>query len=108
MEIRTGTTKEIENFQLYNENNAGEEILVIESGDGVKAYAQVTDGTIYFLESEIQGGGRALVEFLKDREGYLVAKAVEETAKGFWDKMGFQFMAAGAAWGDEDWDWEAE
>jgi hypothetical protein len=105
MKIRTGETHEIEEFQLYDEENQGEEILVVESEGKVVAYAQVTDENIFFLESEAKGGGRMLVEFLQEREGYLVAKSVEETAKGFWQKMDFEFMTADG-FGGEDWDWE--
>lgn len=105
MEIRIGETQEIENFQLHNEDNEGEEILVVEQAGEVVAYAQVTDETLYFIESEAKGAGSALISFLKERKGYLVAKSVEETAKSFWTKMGFQFMAEDG-FGGQDWDWE--
>jgi len=105
MEIKSGLVSEIEKFQLFNEDNAGEEIIVIEEAGKVVAYAQVTDHNIYFLESEAKGAGRILVEYLQEREGYLIARNVEETAKGFWEKMGFEFMA-GDGYGGEDWDWE--
>jgi hypothetical protein len=105
MEIRNGTASEIENFQLFDENNEGEEILVVEHEGKVVAYAQVTDYNIFFLESEMRGAGRFLVECLQEREGYLMAHNVEKTAKGFWTKMGFQF-AHGDGFGGENWDWE--
>lgn len=105
MEIRQGLVNEIEGFQLYDEDNEGEEILVAEHQGVVVGYAQVTGNKIFFIESEEKGVGRALVEFLKDREGYLVAHSVEETAKGFWAKMGFQF-ANKDGYGGENWDWE--
>lgn len=104
MQTRNGQVNEIETFALYNEDNAGEEILVVEEAGKVVAYAQVTDGNIYFLESVVKGAGSALVEYLKER-GYLVAKSVEPTAKGFWSKMGFQF-AGKDGYGGENWDWE--
>ncbi len=103
--IRTGKAHEIEQFQLFNEDNEGEEILVVEESSKVVAYAQVTDSDIFFLESEAKGRGSQLVDFLKAREGYLVARNVEETARGFWSKMGFEFMAADG-FGGQDWDWE--
>ena len=105
MRIRQGTISEIEVFQLFDEDNEGEEILVVVQGNEIVAYAQVTQGDIFFMESEARGSGRILVEFLKDREGYLVAKSVEETAKKFWQKMGFQFQTADG-FGGENWDWE--
>jgi hypothetical protein len=104
MEIRNGSVGEIEKFALYNEDNSGEEILVVEEAGKIIAYAQVTDENIYFLESEMKGAGSVLVDYLKSR-GYLVAKSVEPTAKGFWVKMGFQFKSADG-YGGEDWDWE--
>lgn len=105
MEIREGTQSEVEGFQLYDEENEGEEIIVATEAGKVVAYAQVTDDQVFFLESELAGAGTALVNHLKAREGYLVAKSVEETAKGFWAKMGFQFANADG-FGGEDWDWE--
>lgn len=105
MKIREGQISEIEKFQLFNEDNEGEEILVIEQEGQVVAYAQVTGDQIFFVESEAKGAGSALIEYLKNREGYLVARTVEETAKGFWAKMGFQF-AKKDGFGGEDWDWE--
>ena len=105
MEIRQGTVSEIKNFQLFDEANEGEETLVVEDNSKVVAYAQVTGYNIFFMESEQKGAGKALVEFLKEREGYLIARSVEETAKGFWAKMGFQFKSTDS-FGGEDWDWE--
>ena len=105
MEIRSGRVNEIEKFALYNEDNAGEEILVVENDGQIVAYAQVTDGSIFFCESELKGAGSALVEYLKAREGYLVARSVEPTARGFWSKMGFEFRSSDG-FGGEDWDWE--
>jgi len=107
MEIRQGNTQEIGKFQLFDAGNDGEEILVVELDGKIVAYAQVTGHIIYFLESEARGAGSALVSYLKAREGYLVAKAVEETAKGFWMKQGFQFQVADG-FGGEDWDWDWE
>jgi hypothetical protein len=105
MEIRNGEISEIEDFQLFNEDNEGDELLVAEQDDQVVAYAQVTGENIYFMESEARGAGRLLVDYLKEREGYLVAKSVEPTAAGFWQKMGFQFLN-GDGYGGQDWDWE--
>lgn len=105
MKIRPGTISEIEKFQLYDEANDGEQITVVERDGQVVAYAQHTDGDIYFLESEAKGAGRLLVDWLKSEYDYLVAKSVEPTAAGFWQKMGFQFGKTDG-FGGEDWDWE--
>jgi hypothetical protein len=105
MTIRTGTSSEIENFQLYDETNDGESITVVEVAGQIVAYAQHTDGDIYFLESEAKGAGRALVEWFQGEYSYLVAKSVEKSAEGFWSKMGFQ-SAGRDGFGGENWDWE--
>lgn len=106
MKIRTGTVNEIENFQLFDDANDGDEITVVENNGQVVAYAQHTDGEIYFLESEMKGAGRELVDWFKGEYDYLVAHSVEETAKGFWSKMGFSLYRADG-FGGEDWDYEA-
>lgn len=106
MEIHTGNSiEEVKNFQLFNEDNDGDEITVIAVDGQVVAYAQHTDGDIYFMESEQRGAGRALVDWFKGEYSHLVAHTVEETAKGFWTKMGFSF-AYGDGFGGETWTWE--
>jgi hypothetical protein len=105
MTIRTGTISEIEKFQLYDEANDGEQVTVVEIDGQIAAYAQHTDGDIYFLESEAKGAGRMLVEWFQGEYGYLVAKSVEPTAAGFWSKMGFQ-PAGKDGFGGENWDYE--
>lgn len=107
--IWTGSVADIEGFQLYDENNKGESIITAKNSDGkVVGYAQFTDENIYFLESEQKGAGKALVEHLQSKNNYLVAKNVEPTAKGFWEKMGFQFKNKTGFFKGEDWDWEKE
>lgn len=103
--IRQGTVSEIENFQLFNEDNDGDTITVIERNGEVVAYAQHTDSTIYFIESEARGAGTELVEWFKGEYDYLEAVNVEETAKGFYAKMGFGFSREDG-YGGETWTWE--
>ena len=100
MEIRTGTKDEITNFQLYCEENDGDDILVAEVEGKVVGYVQYTTGeelSIYFIESEHKGAGTALIAALKEDNWHLVAVNVEKTATGFYEKMGFE-MAGGNGW----------
>ena len=90
METRTGTASEIESFPLFNEDNEGDEITVVVEAGQVVAYAQHTDGTIYFMESVRKGAGRFLVEWFQSEFYHLVAVNVEPTAIGFYEKMGFE------------------
>lgn len=88
--IREGDIEEIEGFQLFNEGNEGDEILVLEVEGKVVAYAQHTGyEQLYFLESEIKGGGSALIEEMKSYSYEIHAHNVEKTAVGFYEKMGF-------------------
>lgn len=103
--IRHGERREIEGFQLFDDNNLGDEIIVAENSTGVVAYAQVEGVDIFFLESNVQGAGRALVEHLKERHSYLRARSIVPSAQGFWEKMGFMFLSSDG-YGGEDWDWE--
>jgi len=91
METRTGTASEIKNFPLFNEDNEGDEITVVVEDNEIVAYAQHTDGTIYFMESVQRGAGRFLVEWFQSEFAHLVAVNVEPTAIGFYEKMGFEF-----------------
>ncbi len=111
MEIRPGTTSEIEKFQLFNEDNDGSEIVVVEDGGWVVAYAQYNDlGSdchLCFMESEQKGCGRALIEWLKGQYEHIVAVNVEKTARGFYEKMGF-VDAGRDGWGGFNMEWWEE
>ena len=100
MEIRNGHKSEIENFQLYSEDNAGEKVLVAESNGQVVGYAQVTGNRIFFMESEAKGAGRALIQYLKSQNDYLVAVNCVSSARGFYEKMNFQPVGK-----ENDYDW---
>lgn len=108
MEIRSGTRDEIENFQLYCEDNEGDEILVAEVEAQVVGYVQYTGEEIYFIESECKGAGTALIDALKADNWHLVAVNVEKTAVGFYEKMGFE-MAGRNGWGGQfNMEWYAD
>lgn len=94
MEIREGQRSEVEKFQLFDEANAGSEFLVVEHDGRLVGYAQYDggrdDATIHFMESEIAGGGRAMMEWFQANYEHLVAVSVVETAEGFYAHFGFQ------------------
>lgn len=89
MNIRTGTIEEVSSFGLWSEDNAGD-ILVAVEGGAVVAFAQHSGTTIYFLESNAKGAGRALVEHILDGADYAAAENVTGVCEGFWKKMGFE------------------
>jgi len=73
MKIRQGSIKEIENFQLYNEDNKGSDIIVVEDNCAIVGYAQFNDGyddaEIFFMEAEKPGVGigRMIIDWFKSQ-----------------------------------------
>lgn len=111
MTIRYASSEEIENLEwvsLWNEDNDGDDILVVEAQGQIVAWAQVTGSTIYFVESIGGGAGTALVDHLKAEYGYLVADNVKGDSAGYWAKMGFQPQTSRSWSGSKNWEWEAE
>lgn len=88
MIIRTGEAHEVEHFQLYDVENDGA-ILVAELDGRVVGFAQADGTTIYFVESDARGAGRALVEHIIDGADYAAADNVQAASVGFWERMGF-------------------
>ena len=108
MEIRNGTASEIKEFDLYNEDNDGDEILVAVENGIIVAYVQFTDEILYFIESDLKGAGSALISELKDRLDHIVAWNVEKTAKGFYEKMGFEKTGSNGYMGQFNMEWWAD
>lgn len=94
MNIRTAERAEVEKFQLYNEDNAGNEFIVVESGDDIVGFAQYDSGyddcIVYFMESEAQGAGRAMIEYFQGEFVEVVANDAIDTAQGFYLHFGFE------------------
>jgi len=90
MKIRYGQRAEIESFDLFDENNDGDEIIVACDNGAVVGYAQFTGCRLHFIESNMPGAGSALINWLKSENDYIEAVNVETTAAGFYDKMGFE------------------
>lgn len=109
--IRTGEAEEIEGlgFNLYDEDNEGDEIVVAEVAGQIVAFAQVTGNQIHFLESNAKGAGVAIVNSLKGEYGSLTARNVSKASAGFWTKMGFERgQATGERPGEYDYEWYAD
>lgn len=111
-EIRYATPDEIESLDwptLWDEANEGADILVAEASGQIRAWAQFTGSTIYFIESVGGGAGTALVNYLKEQVGYLVADNVKGDAAGYWEMMGFRPIPTQFGRGPRNsWDWEEE
>lgn len=109
--IRYAEPEEIESldFCLYDEENEGAEIIVLERDGAIVAFAQLTGGDIFFLESNAKGAGTAIVNYLKDEMSELVARNVSREAAGYWLHQGFeQGQATGNRPGEYDYVWYAE
>lgn len=112
MNIRTGTISEIENFPLYNEDNAGEEIIVAEHDGQIVGYAQFNSGRddveIFFMESTMKGTGRAIIEYFQNEYFEVTAVNAIETAQGFYARMGFEENGSTGYSGQINMTWWAE
>lgn len=109
--IRYAEAEEIESlgFVLYNEDNEGDEIIVCERDGRIVAFAQATVNRIFFLESNAPGAGTAIVDWLKERNDYLIADSCDKKAAGYWEKQGFQVLCKNYYRAtSHDYDWYAE
>lgn len=107
MNIRRGEAHEIQKFGLYSPDNEGVNITVVEVDGAVVAFAQHSGTTIYILESEHRGAGRALVEYIIDGADYAAAVNVTGVSEGFWAKLGFEPEGCDG-YGQPVWTWYRE
>lgn len=102
--IREGSTEEIEHFDLYDEANEGNTILVTVSEQGeVVAFAQTGGETIFFLQSNARGAGTAIVDYLKSQCDHLVADHTDKNSAGYWQHVGFERIGR-----TDNFEWYAE
>lgn len=89
--IREGYEEEVQHFQLWNDDNDGETLLVAVLNGEIVGFALHTGPEIYFVESNVKGAGRALVEYIIADVGgdWFQARNVSRQSVGFWEKMGF-------------------
>lgn len=110
--IRPGEISEIEKFQLFDEANEGDEVIVVERDGQIVGYAQFvsgySDARIYFMESEAKGAGRAIIEWFQAEFIEVWACNAVETAQPFYAHFGFE-PAGGNGWANQvDMVWYAE
>jgi len=112
MEIRQADRSEIEHFQLYDADNAGEEFIVVEHNDEIVGYAQYNSGRedaqIFFMESNIKGAGRAMIEWFQSEFVEIGAMNAVETARPFYAHFGFNDVRKNGWAGQVDMFWYLE
>ena len=112
MNIRTAEREEVEKFQLYSEENAGEEFIVVEHDGEIVAYAQFnsgySDAQIFFMESNMKGAGRMMIEYFQENFVEVGAMNAVETARPFYEKFGFSDIRSNGWAGQVDMFWYAE
>lgn len=112
MNIRTAEREEIEFFQLYDVDNAGNEFIVVEHESEIVAYAQYnsgySDAQIFFMESNRRGAGRAMIEWFQENYVEVGAMNAVETARPFYAKFGFDDVRENGWAGQVDMFWYAE
>lgn len=94
MKIRNADVNEVAKFNLYDENNMGNEFIVVEQDGEIVGFAQFDSGrddvTVYFMESEAKGAGRAMIEYFQSEYVEIVANDAIDTAQGFYAHFGFE------------------
>ncbi|MBK8772614.1 MAG: GNAT family N-acetyltransferase [Rhizobiales bacterium] len=112
MNIRTADRSEVEKFQLYSSDNAGEEFIVVEQNAEIVGYAQFNSGRedaqIFFMESNATGAGRAMIEWFQSEFVEVGAMNAVETARSFYAKFGFNDVRSNGWAGQVDMFWYAE
>ena len=112
MNIRNAERTEVEHFQLYNEDNDGSEFIVVEDAGEIVGYAQfnsgVEDARIFFMESNVKGAGRAMIEWFQSEFVEVGAMNAVETAQGFYKHMGFADVRKNGYAGQVDMFWYGE
>jgi len=113
MNMRQADINEIENFPLFDSENDGESVIVVENEAGeIVGYAQYTDGMddaiIYFMESNMKGVGRTMIEWFQTNYEMVTAHNAVETAQGFYAHFGFDDVRPNGWAGQVDMTWYAE
>ena len=112
MDIRTAERSEVENFQLFSDDNAGDEFIVVEHDGEIVAYAQYSSGysdaQIFFMESNMKGAGRAMIEWFQNEYQEVGAMNAVKTAQPFYAKFGFDDVRKNRWAGQVDMFWYAD
>ena len=112
MDIRTADRSEVEHFQLYDADNAGDEFIVVEHDGQIVGFAQFisgySDAQIFFMESNMKGAGRAMIEWFQSNFEEVGAMNAVETARPFYAHFGFDDVRTNGWAGQVDMFWYAE
>lgn len=112
MNIRQAEISEIENFPLFDSENDGENVIVVEHDGAIVGYAQYNNGyddaIIYFMESNMKGVGRAIIEWFQANYEMVTAHNAVETARPFYAHFGFDDVQSNGWAGQVDMTWYAE
>lgn len=101
--VRQAERSEVEKFQLWDEENAGEEFVVVERDGKVVGFAQYdagySDATIHFIEAENvgKGVGSELIEWFKGEFVELTTTNTNPHCQKFLEAKGFE------VYGKKDW-----
>jgi N-acetylglutamate synthase-like GNAT family acetyltransferase len=112
MNIREADRSEIENFPLYNEDNDGNEFIVVEHEGEIVAYAQYnsgySDAQIFFMESNMKGAGQMMIKYFQANYEEVGAINAVPTAQPFYAKFGFDDVRKNGWAGQVDMFWYAD
>ena len=101
--VRRAERDEVTNFQLWHEENAGSEFVVVERGGQVVGFAQFDEGnsdaTIHFMEAATvgKGIGSELINWFQQTFSELTTTNTNTHCQNFLKNKGFEVV------GNKDW-----
>ena len=95
--------EEMEEFELFDEDVTMTTIVARQDGE-IVAFCQEEANTVYEIESQIKGAGRALVEWMQESLGWIEVKNSGKDSWGFWTAMGFTQTAEAGYYGEFEWE----
>lgn len=118
MEVRKESPKKVAKkmtgFNLFDAEITDTAAVVID-GKKVVAFVQFDQTTInriangavvYEIESQIKGGGSALIEWMKENYDIIRVKNSGKDSWGFWKKMGFSQTAENGYYSEFEWEYQ--
>ena len=112
MNIRTAERSEVKAFQLYDADNAGDCFIVVEHDGELVGFAQYEnwsdEAKVFFMESNMRGAGRAMVEWFQANFEIVVAMNVVKEAQPFYAHFGFDDVQKNGWAGQVDMFWYSE
>ena len=112
MNIRTAEQSEVEAFQLYDADNAGDTFIVVEHDGALVGFAQYEDwgdeAKVFFMESNMKGAGRAMIEWFQANFEIVGAMNAVKEAQPFYTHFGFDDVRKNGWAGQVDMFWYSE